>query len=257
MKKTPRAFTFLLIAWTLSMIAVPIIRWTMGDGALPGAATLSVALLAAAVTTLLGRAWGKRRTLVTVLVILAGAWTIERIGSATGIPFGSYHYTQRLTPQIGHVPLLIPLAWLMLLPPAWAIAAAVAGRWSGMRFTLVAALAFTAWDLFLDPQMTAWGFWVWDQPGGYFGIPWVNFGGWMLSAALLTWAARPLPLPMRPLLIVYALTWALQTVGLLVFWRMPGPALAGAAGMGLMLALALRRQGATRFLSRAQAPRHA
>jgi hypothetical protein len=51
---------------------------------------------------------------------------------------------------------LVPLAWLMMLPPAWAVARLVAGG-PGIAFILTAALAFTAWDLFLDPQMVAWG----------------------------------------------------------------------------------------------------
>ena len=43
-------------------------------------------------------------------------WTAEAIGSKTGFPFGAYHYTDRLQPQLLGVPLLIPLAWLMMLP---------------------------------------------------------------------------------------------------------------------------------------------
>ncbi|MBK9747058.1 MAG: carotenoid biosynthesis protein [Chloroflexi bacterium] len=68
------------------------------------------------------RAWGGRRALTTIGVIVALAWLTEFIGHTTGFPFGSYDYTPRLQPQVGGVPLLIPLAWLMMLPPAWAMA---------------------------------------------------------------------------------------------------------------------------------------
>ncbi|MCB9430398.1 MAG: carotenoid biosynthesis protein [Ardenticatenaceae bacterium] len=108
--------------------------------------------------------------------------------------FGRYHYTDLLQPQIGHVPLLIPLAWLMMLPCAWA----VASRFTGWRFALLRPSALTAWDQMLDPQMVGWGLWVWQQPGSYFGIPWLNFGGWIFNSVLLTTLLRPKPVPVRP-----------------------------------------------------------
>jgi putative membrane protein len=140
---------------------------------------------------------------------------------------------------LGGVPLLIPLAWLMMLPCAWAVAYQITGQSRGRQFMLVSALAFTAWDLFLDPQMVNWGYWVWEQPGGYFGIPWLNFGGWFLSAVGLTWLIRP-PAPPASLLVIYLLTWLLQTVGQLFFWQMPGPALVGFGGMGCFVVLNVR-----------------
>ena len=117
-------------------------------------------------------------------------------------------------------------------------------RRHGLAFAVWSGLALTAWDLFLDPQMTQWELWVWDQPGGYFGIPWVNYLGWFLGAALITaamqFAARPQELPERPLLAVYTLTWLLETVGLAAFWGLPGPALCGFVGMGVFVLLAWR-----------------
>jgi len=130
----------------------------------------------------------------------------------------------------------------MMLPPAWAVAYAVTGTVRGWRFVAASALAFTAWDLFLDPQMVAWGYWVWEIPGIYFGIPLSNYAGWLLSAALLTTVVRPPHLPVRPLLVIYGAVWLLQSVGLAFFWQMPGPALCGFMGMGVMLLWAVRCQ---------------
>lgn len=230
----------LLVGWVLSMILLPIARWVYGDDAIPFGVTLSTALQAGTVLALLVGPWGVRRVARMVALVVVAAWIVEFVGSQTGFPFGIYHYTDRLQPQIGDVPLLIPFAWLMMLPPAWAVASLVSGGARNGRFVIASALAFTAWDLFLDPQMVAWGFWQWAEPGGYFGIPWVNFAGWLLASALLTWLARPASLPLRPLLGIYAITWALETIGQLAFWGLPGPALVGCAGMGLMLALAVR-----------------
>jgi len=263
----------LVILWILAMISVPIVDWTLGNAALSTAVSIGVLLQVIAVCRIVVVAWGLRRMLLTFGVILALAWLTEYIGHTTGFPFGRYAYTPLLQPQLGGVPLLIPLAWLMMLPPAWAVAHIITRKDSltpqpplqtnltpqpplqmergrqaqpvDVKFVIVSALAFTAWDLFLDPQMVAWDLWRWAEPSGYFGIPFSNYAGWLLASSVLTViASRFAPirqLPTRPLVIIYAITWVLEMVGLAVFWGLPAPALVGFAAMGLMLLWAWRR----------------
>jgi putative membrane protein len=249
-----RTYYGLIAAWVLSMVSLPILRWLYGDGVLSAAVLFALSMQVLAVCSVLVRAWGWRRTAQTALVVAAIAYAAELIGSQTGFPFGAYRYTDRLQPQLEGVPLAVPLAWLMMMPPTWALAAAISARWPlggltrRLDFVAAAALAFTAWDLFLDPQMVAWDFWRWAAPGAfsYFGIPWQNYGGWLLVSALITWVARPAPLPFAPLALIYGITWALQSIGLAVFWNLPGPALCGFIGMGaaLLIALVARRRSA-------------
>lgn len=225
---------YALVAWVLATVSLPILKWIWGERTIVWGVGVGVVLQAGAVVAVLWSVWGPQRALLIALVVAGLGWTVEYVGSTTGFPFGRYHYTDKLQPQLGHVPLLIPLAWLMMLPPAWAIAGQIAGspRWA---FAAVSAVAFAAWDLFLDPQMVGWGLWVWDQPGRYFGIPWTNFAGWALAAAAMTAILRPDPGPISPLWLVYAITWLLETIGLGIFWRQPGPAVCGFLGMGSML----------------------
>lgn len=225
----------LLAVWVLSMIALPIGRQVFGEAAIPAGITLGALLQVSLVLVLLRQTWRVARTLWTAAGVILLAWLVELTGSTTGYPFGSYHYTALLQPQLGGVPLLIPLAWLMMLPPAWAVGQRLAGSTSGPAFIGWSALALTAWDLFLDPQMVAWGLWTWAEPGGYFGIPWVNFLGWLLASALITLAVRPILLPARPLLLIYTITWLLESIGLIFFWGLPGPGLVGFIGMGSLL----------------------
>jgi len=247
--KTQQPYHLLLLFWLLSMISIPILRWTVGDNALRWSSSVSVVLQAATVLTILWQHWGARRVLLVSGILIPASWLVEWIGSSTGYPFGDYYYTDQLVPQIGHVPLLISLAWLMMLPPAWAIACLITEKYSGWLFLFVSGLALTAWDLFLDPQMVGWGFWVWvEQPmlfGGYFGIPWLNFFGWIVSGMFLTWlvtlAISLDALPVEPLLLVYIITWLLETGGLAVLWGLPGPAICGFIGMGTLIVLAYRR----------------
>ena len=230
---------FLVGVWLLVMVLVPISRWTAGEEAMRGLIVVSVAVQATAVFEILRAAWGWQRTGRLFLAIAAATFLVEFVGSRTGKPFGPYHYTPLLQPQLGGVPLVVPLAWFMMLPPAWAVADRFRGsRW---RFALVSAAAFTAWDLLLDPQMVRWGFWEWTPPGGYFGIPWSNYGGWLLTAVALTFILRPKDVPIRPLLLIYTITCFLEIIGLALFWGMPGPALTGGAVMCAFTVLGWRQ----------------
>lgn len=232
--------------WLASLVGLPIANYLWGDPALSMAVICSVIIQVGLVYTLLRQSWGLRQSLLTTFSVMLTALAIEALGTATGFPFGSYYYTDKLQPQIAHVPLLIPLAWVMMIPSAWTAAYCITHRWTGLRFVVVSGLAMTAWDLFLDPQMVAWGFWVWTEPGGYFGIPWQNFLGWFLTTALITIIVRPSNLPVAPLLALYIITWLLETLGLLFFWNLPGPAIIGFVAMGSLIWLAVKTQQRSR-----------
>jgi lycopene beta-cyclase len=257
-KYTPIARAAIL-AWLLALIATPISIWVFGEGVFPWMASLGVIIQLAAVLFSLRTAWPWRRILASLAAIAAFTWAVEFLGSATGFPFGDYSYTQAMQPQLGGVPVIIPLAWGMMLIPAWAVSQVILqpyhsrlGSAYPFIFAAVSGLAFTAWDLYLDPQMVARGLWEWDSAaggsfaggsfaGGYFGIPWSNYLGWWVSSTLLTLLLRPVNLPAAPLLMIYTLTWLFQAMGLGVFWGQSGPALTGFIGMGFFALWAWRQ----------------
>ena len=250
---SPSFTTILIISWVLAMVSLPIMKWIWGDGVIPFGLSLGVFLQATAVFFILRDQWGWQRTGVTAVTIAALTLFVEWLGSTTGFPFGGYEYTDLMQPQIAHVPVLIPFAWFMMLPAAWAVAHQIQSKFpSGLAnrrwlFPLLSAMALTAWDLFLDPQMVAWGLWSWDNPSGYFGIPWSNYLGWLATAVLLTVLIRPQKLPILPLLIIYTITWFLETFGLLFFWGLVGPALVGGVVMGVFVWLSWRSVISHRF----------
>jgi putative membrane protein len=238
-----------MLAWLAALIATPISIWVNGEGSFPPMATLGVLAQCAATLISLACKWSMRRLLLISLLVALGTWAVEWLGVTSGYPFGDYDYTQVLQPQIAKVPLLIPLAWLMMLPTAWGIGAALLenqqsrlGRWYWLLYALLAGAAFTAWDFYLDPQMTTRGLWTWQDNGGYFGIPWSNFLGWWLTASLLTWLVRPTNLPRLRLMSIYTLTWLFQFIGLGLFWGKPGAALVGFAAMGMFAITAWRKE---------------
>ena len=231
----------LFAVWVLAMISLPVVRWTAGEAGVPAGVSVGVLAQTILVVTLSAIGAGLPVALGAALVVGAGGWLLEFAGSRSGVLFGRYEYTGRLQPQIARVPFVIPLAWIMMMPPAWAVATVLVPGGNIFAFSLVAGAAFAAWDLFLDPQMVGWGFWEWEQDGWYFGIPFQNLFGWFLGASLITFAVRlvlgTFGLPVVPLLIVYLLTWFLESVGQLAFWNLKGSGVVGLLGMGLFLVL--------------------
>ncbi len=160
-------------------------------------------------------ALGWRHTLIFFTLSTAISWAFEQVGVATGAIYGPYHYTDVLGIKLGHVPVLIPLAWFMMIYPSYVIANLIAdGQPIGTRgglmrvvwLALLGAMIVTAWDLVMDPfmsgaQMQAW---VWEQGGDYFGVPVQNFWGWLLTTftvylAYRLWERRSKPRPASPL----------------------------------------------------------
>lgn len=225
--------------WTLTMILVPVVTWIFAEPGLQAGIIAGVIVQVIVVLAILVRYLPIRQVLTTTLTVILLAWLSEAFGSTTGIPFGAYHYTDKLHPQLFGVPLLIPLAWMMMLPPSWAVGALLSRSRPG--FVVISALAMTAWDLFLDPQMVLWGFWEWQQPGLYFGIPLINFLGWFLVSAIITAIAAPSRLPLLPLFVVYVITWMLQTIGQLFFWDLAGPAAVGFFVMGIFIIFGMQK----------------
>lgn len=237
-----RYLAILLVAWLVMMVSLPFIKKLVGEQTFEQGLALFVLLQLLFVLQVLYRAWGWWSTLRVSVGVVLFAWVAEAIDIRSGYPFGNLHFTQSLQPQVGGVPLLVPLMWLMMLPPAWAVAKLISRRVSGCLlrpvFILTSALAFTAWNLYLDPQMVQWGLWEWNPTGGYFGIPWLGLLGWFVVSGIISLAVSPKRLPGGLLVLVYGLTWLVEFIKFIVVLGMPGPALAGFLAMGSLLAAA-------------------
>jgi uncharacterized membrane protein len=136
---------------------------------------------------------GFRRTAIFFLTSAVVSYLMEEIGVRTGLIYGAYHYSDLLGAKLGHVPLLIPLAWFMMIYPSWAVAKALLSGTNTRSLigltalAAVAAVVMTAWDVVMDPGMSAAGNWVWEHGGAYFGVPRRNYFGWLLTTFLVYW----------------------------------------------------------------------
>jgi putative membrane protein len=143
---------------------------------------------------------GWRHTLLFFGITVAVSWSYEHVGVETGLIYGAYHYTDALGLKLGHVPIIIPIAWFMMIYPSYIITNLIgSGRQMMTRdkknnnnpITLVqilwlsflSAVIMTAWDLVVDPYLSGptERAWIWEDGGQYFGVPLHNFGGWLLT----------------------------------------------------------------------------
>jgi uncharacterized membrane protein len=174
--------------------------------------------------------WPRAATLL--LLCLAISFTFEYVGASTGAIFGPYYYTDVLDPKLfGQVPVLIPFAWYMMFYPSHVITNILAdGSPVSEHKNLVrivwmsalGALVMTAWDLTMDPVMSFRGCevqetdclvgrldesqvghpaWVWEYPGPHFGVPMLNYRGWLLTSFLVFFLFRLIEprIPHRPM----------------------------------------------------------
>ena len=61
------------------------------------------------------------------------AYGMEEAGVRTGLIYGPYHYSDMLGTKLGHVPIIIPLAWFMMIYPSWRVAQALLREWIYVR----------------------------------------------------------------------------------------------------------------------------
>lgn len=156
---------------------------------------------------------GWQRAVTLFLMATVISFCFEYVGESTGLIFGPYEYTHVLGWKLfERIPFLIPLAWYMMFYPSYLIANLLAeGGPISHRTKLVpiiwlsilSAMVMTAWDLTMDPVMSynpcdtgkidclpsdldqhevGHPAWIWGVDGTHFGVPLVNFRGWLITA---------------------------------------------------------------------------
>jgi putative membrane protein len=189
MKRKFDALVWMLFAVVVYLIAVEAVSpWF----AIPGLGNIGFTLVFVSFAVLhCARCEGWGRTGVFFATAAIVSYLLEEAGVRTGLIYGPYHYSDQLGPKLGDVPVLIPLAWFMMIYPSWVTARALlrgvdTRRAAGIAaLALVAAMVMTAWDTVMDPGMSADGNWVWEKGGAYFGVPLRNYAGWLLTTFLV------------------------------------------------------------------------
>ncbi|EYB68096.1 hypothetical protein DEIPH_ctg027orf0031 [Deinococcus phoenicis] len=170
-----RPWLWLTVLYAALHIPVPL--W---PGGFPLLALLSTGALFLAALAYAWERTGVRRASVLAALAFGVGLGVELLGSRTGFPFGVYSYATSPAPTLLGVPLLVPLGWFALTLAATVLAGGRAG---------LAGLLLVAWDVGLEPLMTAERYWRWSDPAPLWaGAPVQNFLGWWVVGSGLSWA---------------------------------------------------------------------
>ncbi len=132
----------------------------------------------------LARWMGKARASVIISMLSAAAVIVEGIAIVTGFPYGHFSYSGALGYMLlGLVPWSVAFAYPPILLGSLTAASHLIES-KGWRLITVATLLTVSVDLVLDPAAVALGFWGWDAGGSYYGVPAVNFIGWLVTGGL-------------------------------------------------------------------------
>jgi uncharacterized membrane protein len=232
------------LPWALLAVLVLVqIAYPLTSGRARAALTVATVVLGYVLSV--SHAFRRRAGWTLIATATIGGFAVEAIGVATGFPFGHYDYSGQLGPKLLGVPLIIPLAWTWMAWPAWLAAIRLTTHRFGQIALAAAGLA--TWDLFLDPQMVAEGYWKWRSPTpalpGVPGIPIGNYLGW-LGFALLLMTALALAGRRRiedprpddaPMLALWLWTYASSVLAHAVFLGLPASAAWGGVLMGAVV----------------------
>ena len=138
--------------------------------------------------------WGFINITIFLLITLIVSLALEIIGSKTGYIFGGkYHYNQDNTPGyiIFGIPVLIPIAWFGIIYMSINFGYFLTDIQFPFRndidyyFIILIAIFVVLLDFVLDPLAVDEKRWSWESSGIYYGVPLLNFFGWLLVPILV------------------------------------------------------------------------
>jgi putative membrane protein len=167
-------------------------------------------VLLAAATSIAGLARqlpGQNVMLASFIIAMSGS-AAHTLGALTGIPFGPFEYTKQAGPQLFHpLPWVVPMIWLAAIFTCRGVARVVLTPWRerpnyGLWVLGLSVLLVVLLDLSLEPFATVVKhYWSWQPTrisSTWYGVPWVNFLGWGITALALLVFATPSLINKKP-----------------------------------------------------------
>ena len=254
--------TALLTVFVYEGVLRPVVSPLLALPSIPGGLPVMTAVLTVFSLTHAAYALGWRHALVFFAITAVVSWAFEQVGVETGAVYGRYHYTDVLGAKLGHVPILIPMAWFMMIYPSYVITNLIAdgravgtrgGAWRVALLAGLGALVMTAWDLVVDPILSGPDVraWIWQDGGPYFDIPAQNFAGWIVTTFVVylvyrlleqRWSAAPAGASTRPVAAMALVAYGAMLVANLGVNAAPDALVViGPMAMGIPLAAATLR----------------
>ncbi len=138
--------------------------------------------------------WGWLNIITFAIISFFIGIVMEIIGTKTGLIFGGkYKFDLKLSPgpSISSIPLIIPLSWSGLIYMSLNYCDLVLGGSfylssnQNIILLLFPSILMVLLDLVLDPIAVDEKRWKWNKPGAYYGVPFLNFVGWLFTTLLI------------------------------------------------------------------------
>lgn len=121
-----------------------------------------------------------------IVFVISNAY--ENMSVLTGFPFGYYNHADSLGPKLFLIPIIIAPTYFVVGYFSWSIALVLLDAFdkklSGHQVwsvPLFASFVMTMWDLQVDSiSSTIRKGWYWHDGGHIFGVPFINYMGWLL-----------------------------------------------------------------------------
>ena len=184
------AFSVMVFAFSIPFLKPISFSWAEMNSQLQAL----VFLLAAAIFSHASLSISVSNALRLFGIAFLSSYLAEYVGMRWVGFFGNlYSYNSALYPILpGGVPVIVVLMWFILAYTALKFLQPITIRPGESRSLSrllfkggLCALYIMATDFFIDPLATYSGLWSWHEPGGYFGTPWGNFGGWFMVGLVI------------------------------------------------------------------------
>ena len=143
--------------------------------------------------------WGWLNVITFVIISFSIGIVMEIIGTKTGLIFGGkYKFNLKLSPgpSISGIPLIIPLSWSGLIYMIINYCELVFGgslyllQNQNITLLFLPSILMVLLDLVLDPIAVDEKRWSWKKSGAYYGVPLLNFVGWLFTTFLILFVFR-------------------------------------------------------------------
>ncbi|HSO25767.1 MAG TPA: bisanhydrobacterioruberin hydratase CruF [Methanobacteriaceae archaeon] len=131
---------------------------------------------------------GWKNGIILLGILSAYALIIETFAIITGFPYSEFQYNDLIGFKLfGYTPFTVPFAWLPLFLGSLYVASNLKikdKKLETWQILIVSTILVLLTDIVLDPAAVALKFWIWEDYGAFYGVPLMNFTGWVLSGFL-------------------------------------------------------------------------
>lgn len=122
--------------------------------------------------------YSKKFLMLSCIIFLIG-YSVEALGVATGVLFGSYGYGEPFGFKVFETPLLIGVNWLFLALSTFGIVQYFTKN--NFLLILLPAILMTGLDFLIEPVAMKLGFWNWENDI----IPLQNYSMWFCTSIVI------------------------------------------------------------------------